>query len=146
MAVTREILVARVKRAGELLVSGDSPKELASYFDAERFRSHGPDGFETDFPGTLAFFGAVRAAFDERSIRHGLTIAEGNHVAVQTWIEGTFAHEFTLSPAGPLPPNGQRVTWDLIDIFRFDDEGRLVEEWIRSDNRSFLRQLGAAGK
>lgn len=47
--------------------------------------------------------------------------------------------EFTHSPAGPLPPNGQRVVWDLINIFTFDDEGRLVEEYVRTDYRSFLR-------
>jgi hypothetical protein len=61
----------------------------------------------------------------------------------QTWIEGTFVNEFTMSPAGPLPPNGARVTWDLINIFRFDDQGRLIEEFVRTDYRSFLRQLGA---
>jgi hypothetical protein len=33
----------------------------------------------------------------------------------------------------------------LINIFRFDDEGRLVEEFVRTDYRSFLRQLGAQG-
>jgi hypothetical protein len=30
-------------------------------------------------------------------------------------------------------------------MFRFDDRGRLVEEFVRTDNRSFLRQLGAEG-
>jgi hypothetical protein len=30
-----------------------------------------------------------------------------------------------------------------MSIFRFDDRGRLVEEFVRTDNRSFLRQLGA---
>lgn len=34
----------------------------------------------------------------------------------QTFIEGRFAREFAQSPAGPLPPNGQRVTWDLSNI------------------------------
>jgi hypothetical protein len=28
-------------------------------------------------------------------------------------------------------------------MFRFDDRGRLIEEFVRTDNRSFLRQLGA---
>ena len=65
-------------------------------------------------------------------------------VACQTWIEGTFVGEFTHSPVGRLPPNGQRVVWDLINIFRFGDEGRLAEEWVRTDSRSFLRQLGEA--
>jgi hypothetical protein len=62
------------------------------------------------------------------------------------WIEGTFAREFASSPAGALPPNGRRVVWDLMNIFRFDDQGRLVEEWVRTDSRSFLRQLGAPGQ
>ena len=61
----------------------------------------------------------------------------------QTWIEGIFTRPFTHSPAGELEPNGARVIWDLMSIFRFDDRGRLVEEFVRTDNRSFLRQLGA---
>jgi hypothetical protein len=52
---------------------------------------------------------------------------------------------FTQSPAGRLEPSGARVVMDLMSIFRFDDEGRLVEEYVRTDYRSFLRQLGAGG-
>jgi hypothetical protein len=33
---------------------------------------------------------------------------------------------FTHSPVGTLEPNGARVVWDLINIFRVHDEGRLV--------------------
>lgn len=51
-----------------------------------------------------------------------------------------------MSPAGTLPPNGKKVTWDLSNIFVFDDDGRLLEEYVRTDYRSFLRQLGAEGK
>lgn len=43
-------------------------------------------------------------------------------------------------------PNGQRVVFELINIFRFDDQGRIVEEWIQEDYRSALVQLGAKGK
>ncbi len=64
-------------------------------------------------------------------------------IACQTWIEGTFTGPFTHSPVGKLEPNGARVVWDLMNMFRFDDRGRLVEEIVRTDNRSFLRQLGA---
>jgi predicted ester cyclase len=59
---------------------------------------------------------------------------------------GTFVREFTLSPVGPLPPNGRRVVFDLINTFRYDDHGRLAEEWVQTDNRSRLRQLGAKGR
>ena len=75
--------------------------------------------------------------------RRGIIVAEGQYMACQTWIEGTFAHPFTQSPAGRLEPTGARVVMDLMNIFRFDDKGRLAEEWVRTDNRSFLRQLGA---
>jgi hypothetical protein len=40
---------------------------------------------------------------------------------------------------------GARVVMDLMNIFRFDDDGRLIEEFVRTDHRSFLRQLGAKG-
>ena len=59
--------------------------------------------------------------------------------------EGTFNHPFTASSAGTLDPNGERVVVDLMNILRFDEEGRIVEEHVRTDNRSFLRQLGAEG-
>jgi len=78
-----------------------------------------------------------------RTIRRGIIVAEGDLIACQTWIEGTFTSPFTRSPAGKLEPSGARVIWGLISIFRFDDRGRLVEEFVRTDNRSFLRKLGA---
>lgn len=144
--LTREQLVARLIKAGEVEVEGAPPEEIATYFDTQKFRFHGPDGYQTDYAGLQAYFASIRAAFDDRSIRRGIIIVEGNQVACQTWIEGRFVREFKMSPAGPLPPNGKIVRWDLSNIFIFDDEGRLVEEFVRTDYRSFLRQLGAAGK
>jgi predicted ester cyclase len=146
VALARDELVSRLKRAGELDVSGENQAELDSYFDTTNFRFHGPEGFDADYSGLDGYFKAIRAAFDDRSIRRGIIVAEGDYIACQTWIEGTFVREFTQSPVGPLPPNGQRVVWDLLNIFRFDDQGRLVEEWVRADNGSFLRQLGVEGK
>jgi predicted ester cyclase len=144
--MTRDQLVGRLRRAGELEVSGEDQAETDSYFDTTHFRFHGPDRFEADYSGLADYFKAIRAAFDGRSIRRGIIVADGKYIACQTWIEGTFVGEFTQSPAGALPPNGQRVVWDLLNIFRFDDQGRLVEEWVRTDYRSFLRQLNAQGE
>jgi predicted ester cyclase len=142
----RDQLVERLIRAGELEISGEDQAETDSYFDTGQFCFHGPDGFEADYAGLTNYFKSIRAAFDDRSIRRGIIVAEGGYVACQTWIEGRFVREFTHSPAGTLTPNGQRVVWDLLNIFRFDDQARLVEEWVRTDYRSFLRQLGAQGK
>jgi hypothetical protein len=80
------------------------------------------------------------------ALRIGYCRSLSDYIARQTWIERRFVREFTHSPACPLSPNGQRIVWDLINIFGFDERGLLVEEWIRSDNRSLLRQLGAPGK
>jgi predicted ester cyclase len=146
VGITRDELVAHLTRAGELEVSGEDQAETDSYFNTTSYRFHGPDGFEADYAGLTNYFKAIRAAFDDRSIRRGIIVAEGEYIACQTWIEGRFVREFTHSPAGPLPPNGQRIVWDLLNVFRFDDHGRLVEEWVRTDYRSFLRQLGAPGK
>jgi predicted ester cyclase len=142
----RDRLVARLVKAGELEVAGGDQAQIDAYFDTEQFRFHGPGGFESDYAGLTSYFGSIRAAFDDRSIRRGIIVVEGNHIACQTWIEGRFVREFTMSPAGPLPPNGQRVVWDLQNIFRFDEQGRIVEEWVRTDYRSFLKQLGAEGR
>ena len=106
MPLTRDELVARLIRAGELEVSGEDQVETDSYFDTSQFRFHGPDGFEADYAGLTDYFKSIRAAFDDRSIRRGIIVAEGRHIACQTWIEGRFVREFTRSPAGPLPPNG----------------------------------------
>lgn len=142
---TRHELVERLVRAGELEVSGEDQDETNTYFDTENFAFHGPDGFDADYAGLTEYFRSIRAAFDDRTIRRGIIVAEGEYVACQTRIEGTFARPFTQSPAGRLEPTGARVVWDLMSIFRFDDEGRLVEEYVRTDYRSFLRQLSAEG-
>ncbi|TQS45329.1 ester cyclase [Cryptosporangium phraense] len=144
MSFTRDELITRLNRAGELEVSGADPVEQASYFDTEKFRWHGPDGAMADYDGLAELFAGFREAFDDRSIRRGILLAEGNLMACQTWIEGTFAREYRDSPAGrPLAPTGARLVWAIINIFQFDEYGRLVEEWVQYDNRNLLRQLGA---
>ena len=46
------------------------------------------------------------------------------------------------SPIGPVGPTGQPLEWKVICTFRYDDEGRLAEEWVQTDYRSFLTNLG----
>ena len=143
--LSRDELVRGLVRVGELELTGEDQAEVDAYF-APDFKFHGPDGRELDYEGLQSYFAALRAAFDDRTINRGIVIVEGQYVACQTTITGIFVREFTQSPVGPLPPNGQRVTFELTNIFRYDDEGRLAEEWIQTDSRSVLRQLGAEGR
>jgi predicted ester cyclase len=142
---SRDERVQRLIEVGEQELTGEDEAGVDAYF-APGFRFHGPDGAESDYAGLKAFFASLRAAFDELTISRGIMVVEGDYIACQTTIAGTFAREFTHSPVGPLPPNGERVVLELTNIFRYDDQGRLAEEWVQTDNRSRLRQLGAEGR
>jgi len=37
---------------------------------------------------------------------------------------------------------GKRVSFKLINFFRYNDEGRLAEEWAQMDNCGLLKQFG----
>jgi predicted ester cyclase len=141
---SREERVRALIRIGELELTGEDEAQVDAYF-APDFTFHGPDGAELDYEGIKAYFASLRAAFDDLTISRGIMVVEGDYVACQTTIAGTFVREFTHSPVGPLPPNGARVVFELINIFRYDEQGRLAEEWVQTDNRSRLRDLGAEG-
>jgi hypothetical protein len=66
--------------------------------------------------GLKGYFASLRAAFDDLTISRGIMVVEGDYVACQTTIAGTFVREFTRSPVGPLPPNGRRVVFELIRL------------------------------
>jgi predicted ester cyclase len=142
---SRAELVAGLIRVGEQELTGEDEAEVDAYF-APDFAFHGPDGAQLDYQGLKGYFASLRAAFDDLNITRGIMVVEGDYVACQTTITGTFVREFTRSPVGSIPPNGSRVVFELINIFRYDDQGRLAEEWMQTDNRSRLRQLGAEGR
>jgi len=142
---SRDELVEGLIRVGEQELTGENESGVDPYF-APDFAFHGPDGAELDYEGLTRYFASLRAAFDDLSISRGIMVVEGDYVACQTTIKGTFVREFTHSPVGPLPPNGSPVVFELMNIFRYDDQGRLAEEWVQTDNRSRLRQLGAEGR
>jgi predicted ester cyclase len=42
-----------------------------------------------------------------------------------------------------IPATGKSVTWDAVDIYRVDDDGKISEEWAADDMAAFASQLGA---
>jgi predicted ester cyclase len=69
-------------------------------------------------------------------------IADGNFLAARTRFSGEFTDVFTYSPIGPVEPSGKHLEWEVIGTFRYDNDGRLAEEWVQTDYRSFLTKLG----
>src|SRR6185437_1372882 len=68
--------------------------------------------------------------------------SDGNFLAARTTFSGDFTGVFTYSPIGPVEPTGQHLEWEVIGTFRYHDDGRLAEEWVQTDYRSFLIKLG----
>ncbi len=138
---SRDDLVRGLIDIGEHGIATEDDAALDAYFAGD-YVFHGPDG-DLDYPALKSYFASLRAAFTGFQVTRDQVIAEGNLVAARTTMTGIFEHEFTQSPAGPLPPNGERVTFRIINLFRYDDQGKLAEEWVQTDNRGLLRQLGA---
>ena len=42
-----------------------------------------------------------------------------------------------------IPASGKPVTWDAVDIYRVNDDGKISEEWASDDMAAFASQLGA---
>ena len=84
----------------------------------------------------------MRAALSDLRIIREQIIADGRFLAARDTFAGDFTGVFTSSPIGPVEPTGQRVEWEAINTFRYDDDGRLAEEWVQTDYRSFLAKLG----
>lgn len=143
LQVTRADLVAGLIRIGEHGIATEDDQALDQYFSPE-FVFHGPNG-DLGYEDLKSYFGSLRAAFDEITVTREHIVVEGSMLACQTLIAGTFVREFTQSPVGAVPPTDDRVVFELINIFRYDQGGRLVEEWMQSDTRTSLRQLGAEG-
>jgi predicted ester cyclase len=125
---------------GNEAVAREDARALRAYF-REDYIFHGPDA-DLGFDELSAYFSSLRAAFGGLRLVREQIIVDGNFLAARTTFSGDFTGRFTYSPIGLVEPTGQHLEWEVIGIFRYDDEGRLAEEWVQTDYRSFLTKLG----
>jgi predicted ester cyclase len=129
-------------RIGNEAIAREDAPALRAYF-REDYVFHGL-GADLGFEELSAYFASLRAAFDGLRLFREQIIVDGNFMAARTTFSGDFTGRFTYSPIGPVEPTGQHLEWEVIGIFKYDDEGRLAEEWVQTDYRSFLTMLGVA--
>ncbi len=119
-------------------VSNEGNLELADeIFD--RYIAHQSDG-STEERGpedVKRFMGEFRQAFpDFRSVIED-QVAEGDKVVTRWRATGTHQSEFR-----GIAPTGNRMEVTGIGIFRFSEEGKVVESWDNIDQLGMMQQLG----
>ncbi len=129
-------------RIGDEAIAHEDNAALRAYF-REDYVFHGP-GADLGFEELRAYFASLRAAFSELRLVREQIIVDGKFLAARTTFSGDFIGTFTYSPIGPVEPTGQHLEWEVIGTFRYDNEGRLAEEWVQTDYRSLLIKLGVA--
>jgi predicted ester cyclase len=127
-------------RIGDEAIAREDDAKLRAYY-AEDYLFHGPGG-DLGFDELRAYFASLRAAFSDLRIVREQIIADGRFLAARDTFAGDFTGVFTSSPIGPVEPTGQHVEWEVMNTFRYDDDGRLAEEWVQTDYRGFLTKLG----
>jgi predicted ester cyclase len=125
---------------GDEAIATEDEAKLRAYF-REDYIFHGP-GADLRFDELSAYFASLRAAFGGLRLFREQIIVDGNFLAARTTFSGDFTGLFTYSPIGPVEPTGHHLEWEVIGTFKYDDEGRLAEEWVQTDYRSFLAKLG----
>jgi predicted ester cyclase len=137
----RDSLADGLVSIGEEAVAKSNDALLDDYF-TEDYQLHSPAG-DFDRDQIKAYFAALRESFTDFTISRAQILVDGNYATARTVMTGRFDKAFAYTPIGTVEPNGQNVQWELINIFRYTDLGRLVEEWVQTDTYDFLRKLGA---
>jgi predicted ester cyclase len=91
--------------------------------------------FRVDWPGFLD-------AFPDGSIEVKNLIAQGDLVVGEIFERGTHTGKPLLLPVGEIPATGRRLELPVVEIYRFRDDGKIVEMRSYFDAYSFFKQLG----
>src|SRR5215203_4407836 len=103
----------------------------------DRYLSHQLDGsvLERGPQDVKHFVGEFRSAFPDLRLIIGEQLAEGDKVVSRGTIRGTHLREFRS-----MAPTGEEMEIPGMAVFRFSEEGRVVESWDSYDQLSLMRQ------
>ena len=118
----------------------DEKLDIADEVFAEKYLSHQSDGtvLERGPDDVKQFVTEYRSAFsDVENIVEDM-VGEDDKVVNRWTLHVTHTGEFR-----GIPATGTRITITGIGIFRFSEEGKVVESWDSLDQLGMLQQLGA---
>ena len=128
---------ATVRRLYDLINAGDIDgfaRQLADDF----VEHEETPGLAPTKDGVKAFFRMQLAAFPDLRMDVEDVVASGDKVVARVRCTGTNRGEFMGMPA-----TGKSVDVQLIDMFRFGDDGLVREHWGVLDALAMMQQLGA---
>lgn len=101
------------------------------------YRPEGQTLPETGGPasGFQTFYGALLRGFPDATVEINEQLAERDLVATRKTFRGTH-----LGELWDLPPTGNLVEFEFIDIFRIS-EGKLIEHWTSMDLAALRHQM-----
>ncbi len=117
----------------------DEKLDIADEVFAEKYLSHQSNGtaLERGPEDVKKFVKEYRSAFSDIEDIVEDMIGEGDRVVTRWTLRVTHTGEFR-----GIPATGKRITITGIGIFRFSEEGKVVESWDNLDQLGMLRQLG----
>lgn len=117
----------------------DGPNlEIADEIMAEDFVGHLPLAPELDRQGWKDYVASFYVGISDLKEEVNEVIIGEDRVVLHVSYIGT--HD---GPLFGVPATGKTLTWDGIGIFRFDENGRAVENWAVVDVVAILAQIGA---
>jgi steroid delta-isomerase-like uncharacterized protein len=127
---------ATARRLYDLISAGDV--DAFGELLADDFVEHEETpGLAPTKDGVKSFFRMQFAAFPDLRMDVEDVVADGSKVVARVRYTGTQRGEFMGMPA-----TGKSVDVQLIDIFRFGDDGRVGEHWGVVDLLTMMQQLG----
>jgi steroid delta-isomerase-like uncharacterized protein len=87
--------------------------------------------------GVVQYFQLLLAAFPDMQMDVKDVIASGDKAVARVRVSGTHEGEFM-----GIPPTGNSVSMNLIDITRFGDDGLAREHWGVADQFALMQQIG----
>jgi steroid delta-isomerase-like uncharacterized protein len=125
-----------IRRMYDLISAGDV-EAFGALLAADFLEHEETPGLAPTKDGVLEFFRMYRAAFPDLRMVPEDVLVSGDKAVARVRATGTHEGDFMGMPA-----SGRSIDVQLIDIMRFDGDGRAAEHWGVVDMLAMLEQLG----
>jgi len=75
---------------------------------------------------------------------HPLRVAKDNLTAVMGVMKGTFTQPMPDGKGGSMAPTGKAFATNMCTVGIWNNQGRMVEEFLFCDNQIFYKEIGLA--